>query len=755
MKSLTRMSACSLLLAAASTMVSAAEIAGTVRDTSGGVVSTARVRVFSGARPVTETTTDASGRYTVTVDDGIYAITATTSRMEGTVTDIRATSSGNAAADIVLQIPALEQTITVVADTAQVAIEQSPGNSSLVGTEEIRNSLAINLKDVLGFTPGVLIQSRYGSEESQFSIRGSGLRGNFHERGVNLFMNGIAYQDGDGFSDFEALELHSMRQVEVWKGANALRYGGNSAGGAINLVTYTGETASPFQATVEGGSFGLFKAHASTGGVRGRLSYYLSASDTEYDGYREHSEQGRQRFFGNFGWRFTPRTTARLDLVYANAAEHLPGSLTADEFRLTPRAANPEYVFNNWGRYQNALRSALDVRHVISDNQEIEFIAFAQYRSMYHPIFQILDQDTRNFGGEIRYRANGTVFGKRDRFVAGFMPQLGTQEQRNYENIRGNAGAWAGQYRARSTNLGAYFDNQMDLLPNLTISIGGRLDSARRRFEDRFLADGDRSDTRRYTAFSPKFGLSWQVSNAVQLFGNFSRSYEPPILVELTSFGGSRFLPLTAQDTWQTEIGMRGRANTRVSWDAAFFHMAIKNELLNLNLQPFPGAPFTLPSYRNTPNSRHTGLEFAFNSVLARGFMGQRDTLTFRNSYTYATFRYRNDPDYRNGFLPGQPKHLLRAELRYDSGRGFFIAPNLDWSPASYFVNSPNTVRNASYAVVNLRAGYDWAKFGLFLEAANLADRLYSGAVIVDDGAGRFFLPGNPRSIFAGVRIRF
>lgn len=744
-----------LLLLAFAACAQAAEIAGQVRDLQGGSLPGARIRIFSGARTVAEVTADDDGRYSATVDEGTYSLTATAPRMEGTINDVRVSATGTTSADIVVQIPAFEQTISVVADTAQVAIEQSPGNSSLVGTEEIRNSLAVNLKDVLGFTPGVLIQPRYGSEESRLSIRGSGIRSNFHLRGVNLFLNGISYQDGDGFTEFEALELHSMRQIEVWKGANALRYGGNAAGGGVNLVTYTGETASPFQATVETGSFGLFKAHASTGGVKGRLSYYLSAADTEYDGYREHSEQGRQRFYGNLGWQFSPRTTARLDLVYANAAERYPNSLTAEEFASKTFDSIPEYKDNNWGRYQNTVRAAVDLRHVINDNHELEFIGFSQYRTLWHPIFQILDQDTRTFGGEARYRGNGTIFGKRDRFVAGFMPQLGTQEQRNLANLGGDGGDTLSFHGARSTNLGFYFDNQLDVLHNVTLSIGGRFDSANRRYTDFFLSDGDRSGERSFSKFSPKVGLSWQASNVVQIFGNFSRSYEPPVMLELISFGGDSLLPLNAQDTWQSEIGMRGRLGSRTTWDAAFFHMDIENELLNRNVQPFPGAPFTIPSYRNTPNSRHTGVEFAFGSVLKTGMFSANDVLHFRTSYTFADFRYQGDPTFGDNYLPGQPKHAARAELRYETAGGFFLAPNLDWSPSSYFVDSVNSVQNGNWAVINLRAGYDWSKIGIFLEAQNLTDRYYSGSVIVDDGAGRFFEPGVPRSVYGGVRVRF
>jgi len=47
----------------------------------------------------------------------------------------------------------------------------------------IEQTRAANLKDVLDFVPGVMIRPRFGAaDESQLSIRGSGLRNNFHLR---------------------------------------------------------------------------------------------------------------------------------------------------------------------------------------------------------------------------------------------------------------------------------------------------------------------------------------------------------------------------------------------------------------------------------------------------------------------------------------------------------------------------------------------------------------------------------------------
>src|SRR5262249_12773334 len=150
-----------------------------------------------------------------------------------------------------------------------------PGGAEVIGESRIKDSLAENLRGVLDFVPGVLVRPRFGlADESQFSIRGSGLQNNFHSRDVNFLINGFIYGQADGFSDFETIELMDTKRVEVFKGANALRFGANSIGGAVNFVTKTGFDAGPIEYWGEAGSFGFFKQHIDTGWVRGPFDVY-------------------------------------------------------------------------------------------------------------------------------------------------------------------------------------------------------------------------------------------------------------------------------------------------------------------------------------------------------------------------------------------------------------------------------------------------------------------------------------------------
>ncbi len=69
-----------------------------------------------------------------------------------------------------------------------------------------------------------------------------------------------------------------VKRIEVFKGANALRYGANSIGGAVNFVTKTGYDAGPFEYWGEGGSYGFFKQHLATGQVHGPFDFYGGAT---------------------------------------------------------------------------------------------------------------------------------------------------------------------------------------------------------------------------------------------------------------------------------------------------------------------------------------------------------------------------------------------------------------------------------------------------------------------------------------------
>ena len=147
-----------------------------------------------------------------------------------------------------LTVPTTEQ--------ARAIIDRTPGGVEVVPDTAFKNGPANTIRDVLGWVPGVLTQTRWGPD-GRISIRGSGLSRSFGNRGINRYMDGIPINTADGLFDLFEIDPTAYRYVEVYKGANALRYGANSLGGAINFVMPTGRDASPFEARFDAGSFRL------------------------------------------------------------------------------------------------------------------------------------------------------------------------------------------------------------------------------------------------------------------------------------------------------------------------------------------------------------------------------------------------------------------------------------------------------------------------------------------------------------------
>jgi iron complex outermembrane receptor protein len=652
-------------------------------------------------------------------------------------------------------------------DEAREELRRVPGGTEVVGQQKIEESRGANLKDALDFVPGVLVQPRFGAaDESQISIRGSGLRSNFHLRGVTVLIDGFPYGDADGFADFESLELLTTKRLEIYKGANALRFGGYTLGGAINFITKTGYDAGPIEARSEAGSFGFLKNYLGTGQVHGPFDLYVGLSDTELDGFRQHGEQLRRRAYASLGYRLPGGTTVRLDLGYVRSEENLPGALTQAEMDRNPRQRNPVNAPFKEGRDYDYTRGSLTVRTPLGEHQALEWYAQLNYQDLDHPLsFAVIDDTTYSYGTELRYVLSAPLLGLANRLTAGFQFFGTRQIDVNFANVSGNRGAKTKDQFNIANSIAGYVENQLDLTRAFTAVLGGRLAYSTREVRDRFLSDGNQSDAVDFTSASPTAGFVWRPAPTVQVFGNASRAYEPPLLLEITAPGqlAGNLGQLAAQKAWQFEVGTRGNVGERLAWDLSLYDIELWDEIQNVNVQPFPGAPFTIPRYRNIDRSRHTGVELGAELLLAKDVLPRLgagrtgDSLRARGAYTWSRFVFVDDVNFGNNRLPGAPAHFIQAELRYDHRSGFWMAPGVDVVPQGYYVNSENNARNHAYTLANFRAGFEHRPTGLgaFFEARNLADTVYAAAVAVDDATRRFFFPGDGRSFYGGISWRW
>ena len=226
------------------------------------------------------------------------------------------------------------------AQQALTEINNTPGGVAVVPAAAYKYSTVANtIKDILDYVPGVFAQPKWG-DDTRLSIRGSGLSRNFHLRGVQLYMDGIPINTADGYGDFQEIDPTAYKYVEVWKGANALQFGANSLGGAINFVIPTGRDPWPNGVSVDMGAFGFKRLQANAGGANGPWDGFVTAATQASDGFRDHSFGSATRVSGNVGYQFSPDAETRFYFNANEIRQRIPGTVTKQS-ALTETSRSP------------------------------------------------------------------------------------------------------------------------------------------------------------------------------------------------------------------------------------------------------------------------------------------------------------------------------------------------------------------------------------------------------------------------------
>lgn len=644
------------------------------------------------------------------------------------------------------------ETLTVPNTAQAIAdIERTPGAVQVVPDTVFKSGPANTIRDVLGWVPGVITQPK-SNIDNRVSIRGSGLSRNYGNRGVNIYMDSIPINTADGLFDVFEIDPSAYRYVEVFKGANALRYGANTLGGAVNFVTPTGHNASRFDARVDAGSFGFVKGQASTGGAYGQYDYFVTASAQREDGYRDHSKGHMERVHANFGYRITEDAETRF---YVNAntwRQRLPGELTKSVAMNAPRSADPEFVRQDQQRNIDSARLANKTTLRFGPTT-VDIGLFGVHRHVDHPIFRYLDYRVTDYGGFARATDDRTVSGFRNRWVAGVNVHNGTIDNEEFENLTGAVkGALVGSTLDKSQNYSVYAEDSFFFLPNVALVAGGQLMHAVRDRKDRFLSNGDQSGRRAYTFFSPKVGILWDVDPAWQVFANISRSVEVPTF-DANTFVLPASSTVNAQTSTTYEIGTRGR-RPDVTWDIALYRAEIKNELQCLRT-----APWSLCSVVNADRTVHQGAEVGLGVAFLKEIITQQDHLWLNVAYTYNDFFFDGDALYGNNRLPGVPRHFLRSEIAYKYPKGLHVGPNVEWMPEAFFADNANGLTIDPYALLNFRISYDRGRgWSGYVEGRNMLDTRYISTTITAgaaDATSALFNSGYGRAIYGGVRFKW
>lgn len=639
-------------------------------------------------------------------------------------------------------------TAQIATDIAEERSSRTPGGTDVVSYEDYADKSVVSLRDTLAFSPGVYLQPRYG-QEVRIAIRGSGLSRGFHMRGLTLLQDGIPINLADDNGDFQELEPIFFDHLEVYRGSNALRFGSGTLGGAINGVTPTGRTAEGLYLRGDIGSFDMARGLVSAGVAGDRVDAWGAISADTSDGDRDHAKRRSFRFQGNVGLRLSDTISTRFYASFNNIDQQLPGALTRAQTLTTPRMANAGSAAGDQQRDIDSLR--LQNRTTFDfGSAKLEVGGFVNAKSLFHPIFQVIDQKSTDVGGFARLDyAAGPV-----EATLGGELRRGTIHARQFVNIAGRRGALTFDADQDAQTASLYGEVRVRPAPQLSLIAGGvYADGWRKRGVD--FSTSPANDGRvDFDAFSPKFGLLFEPSDGVQIFANYGRSAEFSGFGEVFQSVGvppvsTLISDIRPQRAWTAEIGTRGSIGI-VRWDLSLYRSTLKGEMLQYSVNSsIPAATF------NADRTLHQGIEAGLDLDFA-------PWLRLHQTYAYSDFRFRNDSQFGDNRLPVVPRHVYRAEVRIGTD-ALHIAPNVEWVPRGPFADYRNNVRTPAYALVGITGGARLARgVDAFVDIRNIAGKKAIGdisatidASVTPTANPAVYYPVERRAVSAGIRARF
>jgi len=674
--------------------------------------------------------------------------------------------------------------IVVTATLLQRTLDKTPAAVSVVTEDDIQNARQqLGLDESLTRVPGLFMQNRYNfAQDLRLSIRGFGARGQFGIRGVKVLVDGIPETLPDGLGSVDSIDLGATSQIEVIRGPSSALYG-NASGGVISLTSEGGRDVPEADLRVAAGGYGFEKSQLKFGGETERLNYLVSVSDQKLDGYRAQSKYENKLLTGRFDLDLGKDRSLLTVVNYTDQpVSDDPGGLTTAYLTgvVDPRSAAPLNVQFHAGESLDQERLGFVYTTPAGEHGTIKarnYYAWRDFGNLLPTQSQGIVDLQRDFvGGGVSYNYDGFWLDRPNRFVAGADFDNQDDDRRRYDNLNGVQGNLGFDQNEHVKSYGVFLQNDLSISKGVQLSFGVRYDEVEFVVTDRYFANvtasnpsGDDSGSKKFTNTSPMVGLTFQLTDKLNLYTTYSSAFETPTTTEfsLPGGGGGFNQDLVPQEASNYEVGLRGGIGESQRYEISLFTIDVEDELIGNEIPTSPGRFY----FTNAGQTSRDGLEFSW-------IASPTDRIRTTVSYTYSDFKFDDfiertiaNPagfDRAGNVIPSTPENLAFVEFSYRAPRGWFIAADALYVD-DQFGDSGNTrdnpatpaVREGSevpaYTVANMRMGWDIELDSLvlspFLGVTNLSDKTYTANVRVNATANRYFEPGPTRTGYGGINV--
>ena len=640
-------------------------------------------------------------------------------------------------------------------------IRDTPSSVQVIPQQVIEDQNATNVREIVRNAAGINFANAQGNRSEQFILRGFA---------AEQFRYG--FRD-DGDSSATERELANIDRVEVLRGPASILFGRAEPSGIINFVTKQPLREPFYKAEFTAGSFDFYRPTLDISGPLTEdrsLAYRLNAAYENAGSFRDGVETERFFVAPTLSWQTSDDTELSFEYSYLKDTRPIDRGLVVlsdDEVADIPFSTylgDPD-IRENFEEHSAELR--LDHRFTsnLSLRSRLRYTASTEAPAEsgaggFSEIFGS-SEDDRNFPtAEFRLDQFRRTFTFQNDLIGEFSTGsvehtvlFGLEYATAFRSARAerrstgvidifNASAFnrstdepfelRRDQEERDNTFGIYLQDQIAILDNLQMVIGGRFDFFNSETEN--LIDGEISETEA-EAFSPRLGIVYQPVEPVSLYASYTHSFTP---VGGADVDGEPFDP-------ERGTGFEVGVKADIIPDRLFSTLALYNTTLTNVTTSDPDNPgFDI----QTGEQRSRGIELDIQGEILPGW-------NIFAGYAYTDAEITEDNDIPEGNrLTNVPEHNFNLWTNYTIQEGDFTG--LGFGAGVFYVSEragdlDNSFFVDGYTRVDAAISYERDNYRFGLNFQNLFDSKFIEAT----QGRRRIRPGAPFTLLGTVSIEF
>ena len=590
--------------------------------------------------------------------------------------------------------------LEVTGSLAPISANQAARIVTTIGREEIAQSAAQSVNDLLKLALGVDVRQRGAfGVQTDISIDG----GSFDQ--VTILLNGVnigSPQTGHLSADFP-VSINDIIRIEVLEGAASRSVGGSSFSGAVNIVTRP-DAQNHVTVNAQGGQYGTFGGGAQVAAGNEAVRNQFSVEYRQSDGATQNSafKRGNAFYQGSYSGE---EVNVDWQLGYSNQ------DYGANTFY---SAAYPNQHEQN-SRYFVAVKAS--TKGKIKFEPTIYWTRSTDHFELIHGSnvgenFHRSDVYGGRLNSYFNWAAGTTSFGAEVRNEGILSTNLGRPlEESEYVKIPGKDGFY--NKRDNRTNV-SYFAEHNILLKDFTLSMG-------------VVANMNTALDSRFRWY-PGVDLSYRPADGWRLSASWNMAFRMPTFTDLyykspTTEGN---IGLKPEKTQNVIVAARYQSAPFSATLRGFYHHGV--DMIDWVM-------YAADDKYHSTNFRlnNLGAEVTADINFANIFSNQNVLQTLSLGYTYIhQTRHDNQEIFKSNYALDYLRHKFTARLTHRIFGPLSATWNLRWQDrlGGYleYVDAKPTgeiVEYKPYAVLDLKLQFVKPRYELWVSANNLTDHTY------------------------------